>query len=147
MTAQKITLSLKQATAAYIAAKAKTETVRPLVESLKSEVLSTFDFQYSEEWNDISTGKITKISDVYMMSDEDFTIYADLMHAAYLTAGFEVSPDHCPLLMAENEERKAGIAMVNAAKYITNCEYDNLLSRIDLIPKFLDTLVKLVLSA
>lgn len=141
-----LTTTLATATAAYVATKAETETVRPIVIALKSEIINTFDFQYAPEWADIKTGKITNPSDIDMMSDDDFVIYSDLIHSAYLTAGFDVKPDYCPLLIAGNNERLAARKMVEAAHYITNTPYEALFHRVDLMPRFFDTLVNLVNS-
>ena len=81
---------------AYVEAKAKQETVSSIVNECKTKVLSEHIF-IAEDDNARDITRITKPSQDFLMSDEDFTTYCKLTHAEYLKQGLKVEDfDACP---------------------------------------------------
>lgn len=101
--------SIKLITAAekVLALKAQVESLRPMVTKIQEEIIKDFGFKtntkYAERNGEDVTPKTT-----YLMSDEDFDLYHTALMAEYKKAGFINLPEgHCPLLVAENDLRKA----------------------------------------
>lgn len=84
-------------------AMAQTQTVRAIIEPIQIKILT--NGQYKSKYG--TRAVIVRAFDSYQMSDEDFSDYSAKLHAEYLANGFEVEMNICPLLVAEDLERKA----------------------------------------
>jgi len=151
-----ISAELKEAVKTVLAAKAYTETIRPVIMEIKQAILSGNVYMISDEWtkhpaHPIEARRITNDEDAYLMSYEDSNAYITLLHKAYLTKGFTV-PDwgYCPLLMAENIEREALRNMVNLsaniAKYSGLDDLDQLYYSVKTIKKYEELIMGMVLT-
>ena len=80
------------------------ETLRPVIEGKKAEILTFYKFA------DKRTGEtIDEPKQVYRLNDEDFEIYLKEMKAFYFSPACPVKPskpDNCPLLEAESLVRE-----------------------------------------
>lgn len=84
-------------------AKAYTATVRPVVEGYQRRILSECKFTADDDAGCFI--KDPKRS--YRMKNQDFKDYDAFCHAEAIKANFKVPEGYCPLLMAEDQERKA----------------------------------------
>lgn len=134
----------KQITAAenLFLAKANVAAILPIIQGIQASVLSRFDFKFMQEEN--RTDFVKNISDRYEMDDADFAIYAAECQAEYVEAGFTVEDGSCPLLIAEDLERQAQRAVIDAMEPITGLtaqmamsNYTKYLKMIDLAIRYL----------
>lgn len=149
-----ITEELREAVKVYLLAKAYESSIRPIVEGYRFSVLLEQQFPYDLEYVDRFeresdpkySGAVLDYDDSYMLSDDDATKYYALLHQEHVKHGFEVEPDYCPLLIAENQTRKAAREIARAAEYISGITLDKLLYNVANFNKYIDLTVSLVLS-
>ena len=119
--------ALKQAVKALLLATAYTDTVRPRVIAYQTEILKAGKFPYDPTVlldGETPPPFITDPAQAWLMSDEDFAVYAAQLDEAKVKAGFEnLAPGYCPLLVAENLQMQAEHALFEAAKYITHIDH------------------------
>ena len=147
-----ITPDLTEAVARYIAAKAYTETIRPLVEGYQRAVLAARNFQY-RTWSESKrpgsrpSGRITEPRDAWQMDDAQAEEYYALLDAEHIAHGFNVkAPGYCPLLIAEHEEIKAGWDICDAAEYISGITRDQIAATLK-FHEYLDLVAALVCNS
>jgi hypothetical protein len=145
-----ITPELTEAVAHYIAAKAYTASIRPLVEGYQRAILAAGNFQY-RTWPEDKrpgvrpAGRITEPRDAWQMDDAQAEAYYVLLDTAHAAHGFAVQPGYCPLLIAEHEEIKAGWLICDAAAYITSITRDQITATLK-FREYLDLVAALVLG-
>lgn len=107
------------------ASMAAVQTIRPIVQKIQQEALSNGSYRHKAENSDLGEF-VTNISHTYLMSDEDFDKYLTVINAEYLKEGFTVEPGYCPLLIAEDNERKAKRLLIDVMEPITKIKSDDL---------------------
>lgn len=110
-------------------AMAHVETVKEVIEPKQQEVIDKHQFKTLKIWDKVEGPRtITKESDMFLASDEDFQIYVDEMDSFHNEKGFKkISKDHCPLLMAESLLRDVQRVFVDSTKPYTGMDTDMLL--------------------
>jgi hypothetical protein len=133
------------------AAIAYTETIRPIVEGYQRKILKEMNAKRSIKWQERLPKEIHEITspdETYLMNEEDFETYLTRCREEQEKAGLHTdSPEFCPLLVAEDLQRKAAHAVVDAMVPITTITRDmiwnapnaleNLKKVIDLTLRFL----------
>lgn len=116
---------------AVLATMALVETVKPVVIGLQTKLLEEGKYKYSSEFSERARGNGEYITDpkhAYLMSDEDFKKYFDLLDDEIQKAGFDVKKGYCPLLVAEHElvtaKRSLIIAMESLITPVTGLTYE-----------------------
>lgn len=103
-----------QATKDYFIAEAKYKTTEPIIKEIQEKLLSEIKYRNRE------TGVvITQSKETWLMSDSDFDKYYAFLYPRYLEKGFNPKYGYCPLLIAEDELRKAGKKLIDAVYPIT----------------------------
>jgi hypothetical protein len=105
------------------------ETVKAVIAPKQQEIIDRHQFKTAPIWDKFEGGRtITKESDMFLASDEDFQIYLDEMDSFHNEKGFQkISKDHCPLLMAESLLRDVQRGFVDSTKPYTGMDADMLL--------------------
>lgn len=106
-----------------VLAMAWTNTIRPTVEAYQLKILKIMQPKHKR------TGEIiTDPKHSYLMSDEDFLIYLERINEERKKADLNVENDEqCPLLVAEDLERKAKRMFCDAMAVITKLNTDTAL--------------------
>lgn len=144
-----LTPALKQAVKALLLATAYTDAVRPRVLAYQTEILLAGKFPYDPTVlldGETPPPFITDPAQAWLMSDEDFAIYAAQLDEAKVKAGFEnLAPGYCPLLVAENLQMQAEHCLFDEARYITRIDHRDIWD-MEKRHTLRDLLVSLVLS-
>ena len=117
----------------YAKALAAQQVVKEIEVACKTKILSENTFNVSSEWRPDETGRITDHTLDYLMTDEDFQIYSNLVHVEYLKNGLNIPPENTPdyktapaLRKAEKELIEWGFSVIEkdplALKSIGNLE-------------------------
>ena len=127
----KPTPDMIQAASTVFLAIAYTETIRPTIEAIQSKLLKELSFKPSEKWvkmgiNDLPE-RITENKNAYLLNDEDAKKYFSLLDEEVKKAGFNVKTGYCPLLIAEDMERKAKRLLIDTMEPITGFNTDKIL--------------------
>lgn len=106
------------------------ETIRLIVLKYKTEILAEGRWHIKSEFaTRLKDEVILDPRRSYLMSDEDFAIYNTKCKIARDKANLKVDHDEqCPLLVAEELERQAKRALINAMADITKITADKLLN-------------------
>lgn len=81
--------------------------VKPIIEANQESVLEKY------QWVDEDGEIVLKPSKSYMLIGDEFTTYVSESQALHDDAGYPVeNPEHCPLLIVEDELRKAKQHMI-----------------------------------
>lgn len=159
----------KDAANALVIAMAYTQTVRPVIQKIETDILQKFKYKWDLDkvCGNTKTGRpkrdILEFSDkygeychtesmMYLINDKDFGHYLTEKHAAITQAGFKVEYGSCPLLIAEDIERKARRLLIEEMEPVTNISFDqffnttkweeNLKKYIDLTLRLLSPFIK-----
>lgn len=108
------TAEMAQAAQDYIHAEAHYLTIEPIVKEIQQALLTETQYRHRE-----TNQVITNPKDTWLMSDVDFNQYNVLLHHCYLEKGFNPKYGYCPLLIAEDELRKAGKKLIDSLRSIT----------------------------
>lgn len=158
----RITPDLRSAVETYLLAKAHAAMLRPTILALRAEALQANPVHVAAEWLDRERMDVARISDaehriidpehLYLGDDAECEVYYNALHVLFLARGFKDLPEpgYCPLCIAENNERLAGNAVVDAAGYLTARDghvvtVDKLLCQRDGLRKY-DDYLQLVVS-
>jgi len=103
--------------------------VREVVEPKQQKVVDFYKFAVCPEMLKYNAGtQITKATQMYLASDDDFQIYLKEMNLFYIAEGFKLPAfGYCPLLMAEDLTRQAKMYFVDALEPYTGLSYKNLI--------------------
>ena len=122
---------------------AKVGTIKPIVEEIQKKVLKKYQFKVSAEWREDKERIITEPKQSYLMTNEDFKIYHSECRILEDEKELYVSnSEFCPLLVAENDRRKAENRLMNAFSCITGLDSNKINMRLDSRKKFLDLTLK-----
>lgn len=110
-------------------AKAYLALVEPIVTSYKRAILARGKWMTSIEYGeDDARFYVEDPKDAWLLSASDFAAYDAQSKEARDAAGLPVAnPEHCPLLVAEDDVRKAERALVDALEPLTKLSADQLL--------------------
>ena len=80
-------------------------TIKPIVDTYSRDILHKHDFRVSDRFSDTIDFKIIREPNhTYLMDNDDYEIYADLIEDAKDKHGFGALPDdYCPYLIAESK--------------------------------------------
>jgi hypothetical protein len=123
------------------------ETVKPIVLGYQREILANHQFRVIEKYRDGSINEVILEPDrSYLMSDTDFAVYLAECNQARINAGLKVDNDeYCPLLVAEDNLRKARRKLIDLMEPVTSVKFDMLFNTYpDNYNKYLDLILKLV---
>ena len=122
---------------------AYTETIRPIVEKYKQDILNDMKPKHRRS-NEI----ITDIKYDWTMSEKDFKVYLKRCNKARKEAGLNSdNSDQCPLLVAENLQREAEHKLIDAMYPITNVNISDIFSNekgLKIYDKFIDLSLRFV---
>jgi hypothetical protein len=108
-------------------AKAYLALVEPIVTAYKRGILARGKWMTSSEYDD-ARFYVEDPKDAWLLADADFASYDAQCKAARVAAGLPVAdPEHCPLLVAEDDVRKAERALVDVLEPLTKLSADKLL--------------------
>lgn len=135
-----------RAAEACFAAMAMTETIRPIVEGYQRRILEEEKYPYSPKHllrrEKAPADYISDLRHTYMMSKDDFSHYLKRCREEQTKAGLHTdSPKHCPLLVAEDLQRRAENALIDALEPVTGINQSTLCFTGDFLgkrAKFLD---------
>jgi hypothetical protein len=134
-------------------AMAYTKTIEPIVKGYQYEILKTNQWTNKGEIERLAKHNLTEVEKVilnpehsYLLNDEDFLKYDSKCNEARKAAGLKVESDEfCPLLVAENLERQAKHAFIDAMEETTNVKFDDLFKNFpEDYNKYLDLSLKLL---
>jgi len=139
----KVTTAMVSKGAALMAAKAAVQTIEPVVTAYQKEVLSRNQWTNKGEVERHLLRLATKGADIdihveervitdprhtYQLSDQDFDCYLLQVRVEQEKAGLKTeSPEHCPLLVAEEVERKACREFLESMSPITQMSFDDVI--------------------
>jgi len=127
-------------------AMAYVQTIKPIVRKYQQEILNKGCFRMCDKMKDRHGGEIIrKESETYMMRDSDFKIYLAELAKAHKAHGFDVPKDYCPLLIAEDLERRAWWALCDLMEPITGISRKNLW-KLDHIKRYKDLTLRMIAS-
>jgi len=118
-----ITDAMKQAAKNVFMAMAYTRTIRPIVEEYQKLVIAEIKPPVAEEWlsRGIASRLITDAKDTYLMEDKDFQTYLKRCNEERIKARLHVdNEEFCPLLVAEDLQRRAERVFIEAMIPITH---------------------------
>lgn len=111
----------------YCQFKALEDAIRPEIEQIQNECADFWKLQPSEERDKIDASKTWHNGShltwkgLFLANDEDFKLLLKDYYTRYTAAGFKTeSPDHCPLLVAENRTRTAKWTFINHCQKAMN---------------------------
>lgn len=146
-----ITADMKKAAELVFVAMAWTETVRPIVEGYQRLILEDMQAPVAATWSERVRGDqkiITNPEHTYLMEEGDFAIYLARTKEERDQAGLHVDNDvFCPLLVAEDMQRKAERVLVEAMQPLTGISFDRLIcsrNGIENKKKYLDLTLRLL---
>lgn len=105
----KPTAEMIAAASKVFALRAQIETIRPIVEAIKTRVLDEINATDDD-------GNRVSLSDYYMMSDACFAEFDACTHREYIAEGFNVEQGYCPLAMTETAEADARRELLKASE-------------------------------
>lgn len=122
------------ATKALLMAKAFVQTIKPIVDGYQKAILEKHQFTNRREvelltklGREAEERVILDPKESYQMSKEDFNTFWNECKIEREKAGLKVKrDDFCPLLVAENLERQAKNALLEAMRPLTKIDPDNL---------------------
>jgi hypothetical protein len=100
----------------YTQATLEVITITPIVIAIQDKVLAQFNVTLEDGT------PVTDIKRLYLVDDETANKIYEALHTEYISAGYELKEaGYCPLLIAEDKQRKAARAMNEAMEaYIPN---------------------------
>ena len=118
-----ITEEMKTAAKAVFMAMALVKTIKPIVEGYQRKIIN--------EMKPLDRYKgqiITNPNQSYQMGDSDFKIYLTRCNEERIKAGLKVeNEEYCPLLVAEELQRKAERVFIDVMEPITHLSADRVL--------------------
>lgn len=125
---------------------AEVETIKPIVKGYQKKVLAKHNFKCASEWRKEEGLKtILDPKHDYLLSEEDFKIYLQDCRIEQEKAGLKTdSPEHCPLLVAEDNLRKSENDLITSFELITGLKLNDVNRRLDTRKNFIDLTLKLM---
>lgn len=104
---RRITLAMVVAAKKLLEKKEFAEKLRPIILAEKLKIIQEHGFCCGETGDENRGKPITNPKYDWLMADDDFNKYLDECAKMYLRLGLKVASDCCPLLIADDETRKA----------------------------------------
>lgn len=119
---------------------ANVETIKPIVLGIQNKILEKHQFKVKNEFKRHEKQKIVlKPSNDYLMSDADFKVYMTEQRNELKKVNLETeNPEFCPLLVAEDNLRKAENKLIESFKVITGLSCSDVNMKLDTRKKFLE---------
>jgi hypothetical protein len=152
-TPEMITKEMKDAARLVLMSMAYTETIKTIVMNYRQKVLADMQPRVDPQWGKgklglEDRGTITDPDDMYLAGDKIMDEYDRKCRIERDKAGLKVEKDeYCPLLVAEDLQRKAEHAMVAALQPLTGVTLELLLCSTDgleNLKKYLDLTLRLI---
>lgn len=141
-----ITEDMKQAAKNVFMAMAYVKTIRPIVTGYQKAVLEKHQWHIASKWvgRRSETDRVILDPDhSYLLSENDFRTYMHETREQQKAAGLKTdSPDHCPLLVAENLQRQAEWCLFDTMEPLTSIKGRDLYG--DNREKYLDLTLRLL---
>jgi hypothetical protein len=124
-----ITLDMKVAAKNVFMAMAFTQTIRPIVEGYQQKILNEMKPIVSAKFFKMGFDKkITNSNDTYLMNESDFQTYLKRCNEERIKAKLHVdNEEYCPLLVAEELQRKAERLFIETMEPITHLTAEKVL--------------------
>ncbi|WP_031431850.1 hypothetical protein [Methylomicrobium agile] len=124
------------------------EAIEPVVIGYKRAILENHQFRADASLNpDIEGALVLDPEHAYLLSDEDYWIYAEECNEARIKAALIVdNPGQCPLLVAQEMQRKAQKELIDAMESLTGVSLDQGLRLIRLPDNRFEQLISLCMS-
>ena len=108
-----------------LAAQAEIDRIEPIVRGYQSDILARGQWRVATEWVDADgiAATITDPAHAWLMPDADHGEYLRQCRAAQLAAGLPDLGDCCPLLVAQDDLRRARDDLVDALQPITGISW------------------------
>lgn len=131
-----ITPDMVQAANALVMAQAYTQTIRPIVEGYQKEILARHQFinkgekeLFEKLGRKFEETVVLDPNQSFLLSEEDAKTYFEEVEEARIKSGLEVQREgNCPLLEAEELERKAERVFIDAMAPITKMTHEQVWS-------------------
>lgn len=117
-------------------AMAAEQTVHPIVEAYQRKVLAAHNWPIAAKWVDeparrrrekyMNGEPILDPKDSFLLDEEASAIYFAEIDKEARAAGYNLPPDHCPLLTAEHQRIKAEQLLITAMSSLTKVNNDNI---------------------
>lgn len=117
-------------------AMAAEQTVRPIVEAYQRKVLAAHNWPIAAKWVDeparrrrekyMNGEPILDPKDSFLLDEEASAIYFAEIDKEARAAGYNLPPDHCPLLTAEHDRIRAEQLLITALSPLTKVDNDNI---------------------
>lgn len=120
-----ITDEMVAAAKLVFAAMAARDVIKPIVEGYQKVILQEKEFYPAEKWQKHGDNKrIVDSEHTYLMEEKDFDYYLKRCNEERIKAKLHVNnPENCPLLVAENNIRKATNYLMPMMEPITGICY------------------------
>jgi hypothetical protein len=123
-----ITPEMKQAAKTVFKAMAFAQTIRPIVEGYQQKIIDEIKPRVDPKHGWAKNKTVTTFKDSCLMCDEDFKIYLKRCNEERIKAKLHVdNEEFCPLLVAEDLQRQAERAFIEAMEPITHLTLDKVL--------------------
>lgn len=129
---------------------AKVETIKPIVDGYRNAILKAHQWHKDKKY--LENGRYKEADAVildekhtYMLSDADFKVYLAELHEQHIKHGFNVPLDYCPLLIAEDELRKAKRHFLHTMESLTGINPDDVY-KLDLYERLVDINLKFMVK-
>lgn len=117
------------------------ETIRPIVRGYQRKILLKHKMKYAKESVQKHFGScyLTDPDHVYLLSDSDFKVYLAECRKEQEKARLKTdNPEHGPLLVAENNLRKAENLLMDSFEPLTGLKSSDINMRFDTRTRFLE---------
>lgn len=144
---KRITPAMVAAGKFYFEKKKYADKIRPTILAEKMKIIQANRFCCDAANGEENAGKpITEVHNDWMMSDGDFARYIVECEKMYVRLGFTVPKDNCPLLIAEDEVRKAKQTLLETCQPILlGLTYNHYRCNPEKIDKVIDTLLQVLM--
>jgi len=132
---------------------ATVDTIKPIVKEYQKKILKEMQAGPKAEWCEGRRGLspndlILDPERSYLLSDNDFQYYLKRCNEERIKANLHVNnPEFCPLLVVENNLRKAHHILLDAMQPLTGVEFDDLFKNekgLENYEKYIDLSLKLL---
>lgn len=147
------TYDMIQAVKAVFVCMAAVETIKPIVRGYQEKILAYMQAGPAEKWCQRENGMkpddiILAPEQAYLLDDDDWTWYLAECNKERKKAKLHVeNEEFCPLLVAENNLRKARKLLIDAMEPLTGIKFDDLFTDFpNNYNKYIDLSLRLLVS-
>lgn len=114
-----INAKMMEAAYKYQALDDEAKKTKALIEPLQLQIIQNNNYRYGDDEADELAGQpIKKLEHAWRMDDNDFQKYLDECDKLYKRLGFQIEKGYCPILIAEDEARKARKTLIDECQPI-----------------------------